>query len=404
MLTDLYPPYIGGIEQHVRNLGRGLVERGHEVSVATLGAPGEPAEQVDDGVRVHRIRSIADVAGGVTNPSGRPFAPPFPDPFVTAALRRVVAAERPDVVHAHNWMVDSFLPLKRWSRAKLVMSLHDYGVVCAKRSLLYRDAICSGPGPRKCLECAGAHYGGARGSVITLTNWASQPFARELVDLYLPVSNAVAEGNRLASRRSRFRVVPNFVPDDVADRADPDDPALAVLPSGGFVLYVGALSTHKGVDVALRAHERLGAATPLVLIGTPMDLPETLPPNVIVVPGLPHRAVMAAWRRALVGVVPSRFPDPCPTVVMEAMATGTPVVASRVGGIPDLVTDGETGYLAEPGRDEAFATALGALLTDEDVRERFARAARASVRDFMATAVVDRVEAEYLRLLGSRAA
>ncbi len=148
MLSELYPPFIGGSEQYVRNLGRELVARGHSVAVATIAAdtPGAGAGISDeDGVRVHRVRSSTQRLPQLL-PSGRPYHPPFPDPDVTLALRRIVAEERPSIVHAHNWMVHSYLPLKHSSGAALAMTLHDYGIACAKRSLLYRGAQCSGPG------------------------------------------------------------------------------------------------------------------------------------------------------------------------------------------------------------------------------------------------------------------
>ena len=68
----------------------------------------------------------------------------------------VCAEERPEVVHAHNWIVYSYLPLRRRQEAALVLSLHDYGLLCATKRLLWRGAPCSGPRPVKCVLCAAA--------------------------------------------------------------------------------------------------------------------------------------------------------------------------------------------------------------------------------------------------------
>ena len=128
----------------------------------------------------------------------------------------------------------------------------------------------------------------------------------------------------------------------------------------GFVLYVGALGRHKGVDVLVRAHERLGPSAPmLVLIGRPSpDLPLASSDRVLVVPGAERADVLRAFARCAVGVVPSVWDEPCPTVALEAMSCGRPVVASRVGGLPDLVPDGVAGLLVPPRDDEALAGAL----------------------------------------------
>ncbi len=404
MLTDLYPPIIGGIELHVQNLGRALAERGHQVSVATLWHEGLPREEVVSGVRVHRLTGSIQRIDRVFNDSARRYAPPIPDPEVTLALRRLVRRERPQVVHAHNWIVHSFLPLKRPGGPRLVMTLHDYGLVCAKRSLMYREELCSGPAFAKCLRCAGAHYGPAKGIPITLSNFALAFPERAAVDLFLPVSSAVAEGSRLEQSGSAYEIVPNFVPDDVAEvPAGQPDPLPEGLPSGPFLLYVGALTRHKGVDVLLAAYERLASPPPLILIGTVWpDTPSTFPPGVTVLRSVPHAGVMAAFRRSLVALVPSRFPDPCPTVAMEAMAAGRPLIASRIGGLPDIVADGETGLLVRPGDPVALAAALERLLVDPGLAQRMGTAGRERVRAFSAGTVVTRIESIYGRVSAGR--
>lgn len=396
MLTELYPPFIGGSEQYVRNLSLGLVERGHEVSVATLAGEGMAEHEIDGGVAVTRLRGTTQRASGVTTPSGRPYAPPFPDPEVAIQLRRIVERENPDVVHAHNWMVRSFLPSKAESGAALVITLHDYGLVCAKRSLMYRNSPCSGPGFSKCMHCAAADYGTARGMTITLGNWATAPVQNRAVDMYVPVSTAVAKGNELAEQKLPFQVVPNFVPDDVAGRSDPAHPALEQLPDEPFWLFVGTLSRHKGVDVLLEAYKGIAGAPPLVLIGPRWhDTPHTFPLGTIVLHDLPHDAVMAAMARAQLVVVPSVFPDPCPTVAIEAMAVGLPVVGSRIGGLPDIVDEGVTGSLVAVRDATALRAALVEMERDQAGRKRMAKAARQRATSFMASCVIDRLEAIY---------
>ena len=401
MLTDQYPPLIGGIERHVRNLAAGLAERGHHVAVATSAFEGLPAEEDDGAVHVYRLRSTAQRVAGAATPSGRPYAPPFPDPEVVVGLRKVVARELPDVVHGHNWFGRSYVPLKQSSNAAFVMTLHDYGLVCAKRSLWYRGAPCTGPEFSKCLHCAAANYGTARGTAITLGNWSTSVAEKRAVDMYLPVSRAVVKGNGLIADGLPFQVVPNFVPSDVAQTADLKHPALKQLPKAPFWLFVGTLSRNKGIHVLLDAYAGIAGAPPLVLIGSRWpETPASFPAGVTVIEDLDHPAVMAAWRKAQIGIVPSVFPDPCPTVAIEAMAAGVPLVASRVGGLPDIVADGETGVLVPVGDTGALRAALVALAADKKKQRAMARAATKRAVQFMAGSVLDRVESVYEEVAG----
>jgi glycosyltransferase involved in cell wall biosynthesis len=113
----------------------------------------------------------------------------------------------------------------------------------------------------------------------------------------------------------------------------------------------------------------------------------------------PHVAIMDAWRRSLLGLAPSVWPDPCPTVAMEAMATGRPVIAARSGGLSDIVVDGETGLLVPPGDAEALRRAMARLIDNPALRGRMGAAARRRVTAFQAGDVVPRIEQVYRELL-----
>ncbi|MEO8285773.1 MAG: glycosyltransferase family 4 protein [Chloroflexota bacterium] len=410
MLTDFYPPIVGGVEQHVRNLSIALTERGHRVTVATLAHEGLAPFEIDEhGVRIYRVKGTMQRIEVLFSNPGRRYAPPIPDPEVTLALRGIIAREKPHIVHAHNWLLDSFLPLKAWSGAKFVVSMHEYSLVCAKKSLMYFGTPCSGPGPTKCMRCASDHYGTAKALPTVLGNWAMSAVERALVDLFIPVSNAVAKGNGLVGSKLPYKVIPNFVPDSVGDSssAATTTPTPSQLPDQPFPLFVGALGRHKGVDVLLEAWSLLSDPDmpPLVMIGAPWaDTPKEFPAGVQVYTDWPHDAVMEAWRKSAFGLAPSVWPDPCPTVVMEAMAVGKPVIASRIGGLPDLVNDSETGFLVPPADPAALAAAMKRLLDDPSLREHMGQAGKLKVRQFFASTVVERIESEYRALLAEKRA
>ncbi len=400
MLAQFYWPVIGGEERLVQDLSVELARRGHEVAVATLWHEGLAEFELDRGVRVYRIHGIAQRARWLFTEPGRRHAPPWPDPEVTQSLRRVIAQERPQIVHAHNWLVYSFLPLKLWSRARLVMTLHDYSLVCAKKRLMWKGAPCSGSGLTKCLACASDHYGLMKGIPVALSNWVMGAVERATVDMYLPISQAVALKNGLVDSHLPFQVIPNFVPNAVGESIPDSDPYLAQLPKEDYLLFVGDLSRDKGIEVLLRAYVDLVNPPPLVLIGRKCaDTPAEFPRNVIFLNSWPHEAVMAAWRRSSIALAPSAWPEPFGLVVIEAMAAGRPVIASRTGGLPDIVVDGETGLLVPPGDPDALRQALERLLADRELRERMGQAGRRRVTEFRARTIVPLVEQIYQMVL-----
>ncbi len=403
MLTQFYPPVIGGEERHARNLSLELAARGHDVTVATLWQEGFPEFEYDQGVRVFRIRGLVQRMSSLFKEKERRNSPPFPDPEALWALRRIIKRERPHIVHAHNWMVHSFTPLKAWSKAKLVVTLHDCGLVCAKQQFVNQGAMCSGPGLRKCLACASEHYGMAKGMPITLSLQAYGKLEQQAVDVFLPVSNAIADANQLAKRGVLYRVIPNFIPNDVGMESDESDPLLEQLPKGNYLLFVGSVGHDKGAAVLLQAYAEMEYQVPLILIGQPeAGFSAAIPPGVRLLQSWPHSAVMSAWRRCTIALMPSICYDACPTVTMEAMAMGRAVVASHVGGLPDIVIDGETGILIPPGDRRALRVAIQRLLDDPAQRERMGAIARQKIIKFQARSVVPRIEQVYREVLYSK--
>jgi len=402
MLTDHYPPIIGGMERFVHSLSTELASRGHSVSVATLWHEGMPEFEVERAVRVYRIQGTAQRVRGLFSDSGRRYAPPCPDPEVVWSLRRIIESERPDIVHAHNWMIHSFLPLKPWSGARLVVSLHDYGLVCVKRDLMYHDEPCTGPALTKCLGCAANHYGFAKGVPALIANRIMSAVELAAVDTFLPVSYAAAIGAGLAGSNLPFRVIPNFIPDDYGHAPFDCESYLAQLPEQSYLLYVGSFAGHKGVDVLLRAYRELpGSTPPLVLIGFGGSTPlPTHWPNVVVARNWPHWAVMRAQERCLAGIVPSIFQETFGMAALETMAQGRPVIASQIGGLPDLVSDGENGLLVAADDPEALRRAIQRLLADPGLRNRMGQMALLRAGEFRASAVVPRFEQAYQDVLG----
>jgi rhamnosyl/mannosyltransferase len=167
----------------------------------------------------------------------------------------------------------------------------------------------------------------------------------------------------------------------------------AALPARPAVLFVGVLERYKAVDVLATAWRRAAPRLPdamLHLVGrgplraTAERLVRELPTQTRWTESLSTREVARALDDATVLVLPSRS-EGLGRVLVEAFCRGRGVVASRVGGIPDLVEDGKTGVLVPPGDPEALAEALVRVLTDRALAERLGTAAYEAVQPWLAT-------------------
>ena len=210
---------------------------------------------------------------------------------------------------------------------------------------------------------------------------------------------------RAVLRRARLVVAPSTMLADAARRLGARE--VVVIPSGvdveddvgaedepPFVLYAGRLSPEKGVLELLEAANGI----PLVIVGDG-PLREQ-------VPGargfVAHDELLRLYGRAAVVAVPSHR-EGFGVVCAEAMAHARPVVASAVGGLLDLVSDGETGIHVPPGDIGALRDALQRLLADPELRRRFGEAGRERVRErFSWAAVTDTTIAAYERASGKR--
>ena len=314
--------------------------------------------------------------GTARDPSGlcirwlRPLAHWRRHPAHPLSLRLISAVRSPDIVHTHH--VRS-MP----SRLTALTKRRAGGVVSTDHGL---------------------GDGAARG-----------PFSR-LFDRFLTVSQYSAATLRAPPAKTRI----------VYGGADPTRyrPERAQARTG--VLFVGRLTPHKGVDRLLRA---LPGDAELTIVGTAghdrtapeRDYPDHLRRlaagrHVRFQDAVPERALPGLHRRAAVFVLPSvdrtcygrpvAISELLGLSVLEAMASATPVVASRIGGVPEVVVDGETGFLVEPGDVDALYDRIASLLADRRLARRLGDNARAAVTErFTWQACARRCVAAYRELL-----
>lgn len=413
LVSDSYPPAAGGLERAVHALATALAGDGTEVTVATLSRTGTATHSLDGRVTVHHLPGWTRFLRPFTSDPTHQFHPTAPDPALTRHLQRLVDRLQPDVVHAHGWILHSCLRLRLPPHTALVVTLHDYGLNCAKKTLIRKNAIdkvCPGPGITRCLQCAREFYGTPKAVPLVLGLAESQHLL-DRVTLFLPISTAVAQSCLEGVDRDRVAVIPSFVPDDVGDEGRGDEErengTADFLPSTDYLLFIGAIGPHKGITTLLDAHRLMSTPIPLVVIG--MQRPDTPPMTgncehpVIVRTNAGHRQVIAAMRSARVVCVPSRWAEPQGLVAIEAMSTGTPVVASDIGGLRDVIDHNCSGLLVPPGNAGELARALEQLLDDQALHTRLADGGRIRARAYTESTVLPQVRRAYAKAISLRA-
>ncbi len=271
MVTQFYPPVVGGQEQHVRNLAQALAGRGHVVEVVTIAVDGREGTVLDGPVPVHHVHTVAQHLPSLYSDLGRPHAVPTVDPQLRAGIRRILDAGSFDVIHAHDWSVNSAVGPARRSRTPLVLTQHEYSHVCATKRMMRHGEVCPGPTLLACLRCASAQHGSIVGPAVVFANRGASGMRRRHIDTFVPVSSEVAVRTDLPGR-SRYEIIPNFIPDDLLlDEAVPH-------PDGPIV-FVGDLSRDKGIEVLIDAYRRLDHCPRLLLAGRMLVDPPARPPQ-----------------------------------------------------------------------------------------------------------------------------
>jgi starch synthase len=288
---------------------------------------------------------------------------------ISADLSMVAAVAGADLVHSHTWYANL--------AGFLAGQLHGIPHVLTAHSLEPLR-------PWKAEQLGGGY---------ALSSWCERTAMESAAAVI-----AVSDGMRAdilsaypAVAPDRVHVIRNGI--DTAQYApDPGTDVLArygIDPARPSVAFVGRVTRQKGLAVLLRAAEQLDPAAQLVLCAGQADTPDLAAevaglaehlratrPGIVWIPGmLARREVIQILSHATVFACPSLY-EPLGIVNLEAMACGTAVVGSRVGGIPEVVADGRTGLLASPGDPGALAAALNALIGDPVRAAALGRAGR----------------------------
>ncbi len=406
LLNDKIPPEgQGGAEQVVWRLAVGLAAAGHDTHIATTTA-GPAFSEIRQGIACHYIR-----AG---YPERFRAWLSLWNPQTARAFQRLLARVQPDVVNAHNiHFTLSWHTLKQAHDmgCPVVFSAHDALAFAYGKLPHAFDA--NEPGQTSDYRLPRAYnlrqnrlrYNPFRNAIIRrrLERYAqirtapSQALAEAFADNAMPPVEVAYNGIDLEG----WQLVEAGRVRQLRHKLD--------LHGKRVILVAGRLSREKGLRQILLALERLSGRMPdvrlLVLTARDIDgqIPPQLRPFVRAAGWLSGEDLRAAYQLADLVTVPSIYLDPFPTVNLEAMALGKPVVATCFGGSKEVVIDGQTGFIVDPLDTNAFTQRLKVLLSDEDLRRTMGqRGSQRIQRHFSLWRQVARMSELYERAIALR--
>jgi len=363
LLVNDYGTASGGAELGMLLLREALREAGQEARLLSstarpLGLPSQADDHCLGGLG--RTGTVLQVA----------------NPWAHRVLREALDSFRPDVVHLRvvlTQLSPVILPLL--AEVPAIYHAVWYRAVCPLGTKLLPDGT----------PCT-VSYGPAchRNGCLSARRWALMMLQMRLWERWrgclttVTACSAVVAGEMAAALGRPIGVVCGFVPFRAPRPALQDPPTVA---------FAGRLVREKGADVLLRAFAQAVEAVPEARLLIAGDGPEALVlrgvaeslrlgDRVIFTGHVPREQLERAFDGAWVQAVPSTWAEPFGYVAAEALMRGTAVVASRTGGLPEIVTEGISGYLVPPGDVSSLAAAVSRLLADRDLAERMGAAGR----------------------------
>ncbi len=364
----LYPK--GGAETYVFQLGALLEKKGHEVQYFGLGN-----EKNIVGNHVGSFVSEVDFSKGISKNLAAPFRIIY-SAEARKKIRQVLDDFQPDVVHVNNIQFhltpSILLEVERYRKqtarsVKLIYTAHDYQLICPSHGLFDRNI-------HPCEKCLGGNYTHCLRTKCVKNSYAKSflgtldAYLWKFSKAYSYIDSIVCCSHFLKSKldmQSRFAnktiVLHNFI----------EPPAPKAVEKGGYVLEFGHLSRDKGTNTLLEVAKRMPEIR-FVFAGYGKAVEDMKDiPNVDYVGFKTGEELQDLVRKADLSVYPSEWYENCPFSVIESQLLGTPVIASRMGGIPELVLVGKTGELFEAGKADNLEQKLRYFMENPDYLQHY---------------------------------
>lgn len=412
IVTPHYPPTrLGGTELRARKLAKGMLQRGIDAQVfcvesltVGLNETCSLASDSYEGIRVHRLALT-------TSRTPRGFQYSFDNPLIEGVLDKLIEDEQIDLVHLISGYLVTACAVRAAHRhnVPIVVTLTDYWFLCPRiQPIRSNDAVCEGPySPLDCARCLlgeSRRFRWAEQVMPAVTDWVWRMLDKVgplknriglcpligqrqqcLIDLLNTADAVTTPTNSLRPRfvrlgaRDRFTLSRHSLDFTQVDYSK----AIPKTTSPVFRFgYIGQVQYIKGIDLAVEAFQTLskkynaislaiwGQPPPNTSFGRKLEAMTRDLPNVRVCGRYEPGDLPTVMADIDVLIVPSRWPEIGPFVILEAFASHTPVIAARSGNMPELVEHGVNGLLFTPGDSADLMRQMECILTDKALYPR----------------------------------
>lgn len=366
MVTEWHPLTIGGVQRHVYELSVKLIERGFEVVILTK-SNNKKLNTNQDTPPIIEIESITPFQSILTPPN-------------LSRLKEIITKYSPDIIHAHH----AFTPTP-------LLTLHVADKIGIPKILTNHSIA-----------------GNSTTSILTLMSRKGLMFLKYFIskaDRIISVSKCAATFiENLLDNDIESIVIPNGVN---IERFHPSKNE-ANEPT---VLFVGRLVHRKGAHILVKAFSNVVKEIPeakLIIVGEGYMKPLLqirakqlkLEENIQFLGRISEEELLKTYQKSRIVVIPSLYRESFGIVALEAMATGKPIIATKVGGLPEIIRDEENGFLIPPGNHRILAEKIILLLSDEKLARRMGLIGRKiAVEKYSWNVIAERIINVYLEVI-----
>lgn len=376
--------FFGGVEQNVFDTANGLSQKGHQVSLGYVEVARDVEHYSSAFYQVHQCREVGSQSG--------------------ETLNNIIRNSKADIVYVHK--IPSLPDLKDIS-VPLVRMVHDHDLCCPRKHkyLIHNQHVCNHPFGWRCvLDLAWLERnrgGGLPFKFKSLTNAYQEMKANQRLPLVLVGSKFMRDElvmNGFSEQSTR--ILPPII--------NRQSVAISPVPDVASILFVGQLIRGKGVDLLLNAVKQISVPFTLTIVGDgnarasleAQSRELGLTQNVKFAGWVSNSELAPFYQSARVVAVPSRWPEPFGMIGLEAMHYGRPVVAFKVGGIPDWCEHKTNGLLAPEQDVETFAKHLSLMIENRELAQQYGMAAFDKLQqDYSFSNYISQLEQHFHELL-----